>query len=486
MMKNKAISILLCILLCLTGMIQVSSFTTETVETAFTVEMAVPTSIIVGDITKVTLTLGNITTPLSGVEFIFTYDENFLTPVITENANEEMNAFMVKTPPNGWEQVCHYHAETASYSLRFVADDSGTDDVNLIRTSSDFIIEIPFIVTKAGGFNLTVKNNGIFGFDMNTSLLQGLGGTLAATATENINRFNVDIIMPDPVFQGCTTNITITLTNDSDTSGLLAAEFKLYFGNGVEPVVTENDTAQMNTFLTSTPNSSWEQVCSLDEAYDYYTVRLAASNAGTVDTELLHINDKIILTIPFLITGEIDSTSSFIVPTESCIAVNNITKTIAGHGDSTFFSIQKSTNIQLILGSTKTLYESAGEKYSSGFNDNTEVSEMLLQFSNTGLIVRNASGTIITSGICMTGYTLSFYSGDTLLDSVTIIIEGDINGDGKITAVDYLFVKRAFMGTITLNETQLQAAYLKNTTSVTAATYLMIKRHVLGTYNLYA
>jgi len=67
----------------------------------------------------------------------------------------------------------------------------------------------------------------------------------------------------------------------------------------------------------------------------------------------------------------------------------------------------------------------------------------------------------------------------------TIVIKGDINGDGKIGVVDYLYTKRAFMGTIILSETQLKAACLGGTELPTSSDYLKIKRHLIGTYNIF-
>lgn len=59
---------------------------------------------------------------------------------------------------------------------------------------------------------------------------------------------------------------------------------------------------------------------------------------------------------------------------------------------------------------------------------------------------------------------------------------GDVNGNGKIDAQDYVMVKRAVFGTYTLGSSQVKAADVNGDGLVNAKDYLMIKRHVLGTY----
>lgn len=79
-------------------------------------------------------------------------------------------------------------------------------------------------------------------------------------------------------------------------------------------------------------------------------------------------------------------------------------------------------------------------------------------------------------------------TGDTVTadnQTLVIIIRGDISGDGKVDTKDYLFAKRAFLGTYSLSAVQLKAACLEGTPLPTSKDYLMIKRHYLGTYNLH-
>lgn len=101
------------------------------------------------------------------------------------------------------------------------------------------------------------------------------------------------------------------------------------------------------------------------------------------------------------------------------------------------------------------------------------------QFTNNGV---SFDKTAIGTGCKV---TISDGNGG-IADSLTIVVLGDLSGDGKVNALDYLSVKRAFLGTMTLTDAQLCAGCLSGGTRITATDYLKIKRHFLGTFNIYA
>ncbi len=59
------------------------------------------------------------------------------------------------------------------------------------------------------------------------------------------------------------------------------------------------------------------------------------------------------------------------------------------------------------------------------------------------------------------------------------VVLGDLNGDGEISAVDYLLCKRHVLGTGLLSGPYLQAAQISGSDDVSAVDYLLIKKHVL-------
>lgn len=61
------------------------------------------------------------------------------------------------------------------------------------------------------------------------------------------------------------------------------------------------------------------------------------------------------------------------------------------------------------------------------------------------------------------------------------VLRGDVNGDGKITAKDYLLAQRIVLGTYTPTPAELKRCDIDGDGKVTARDYLLIKRTVLGT-----
>lgn len=69
-------------------------------------------------------------------------------------------------------------------------------------------------------------------------------------------------------------------------------------------------------------------------------------------------------------------------------------------------------------------------------------------------------------------------------DRATIIIDGDVNGDGDINVIDYIMVKRQVVGTYTIPGKSFKAAAISDGSKVQTVDYIKVKRHVLNTYNI--
>ena len=68
------------------------------------------------------------------------------------------------------------------------------------------------------------------------------------------------------------------------------------------------------------------------------------------------------------------------------------------------------------------------------------------------------------------------------LPAAPAVLYGDINGDGRITTLDYAMLKRYVMKKLALTETQLLGADANRDGRVNALDYALLKRHVLKTY----
>lgn len=85
-----------------------------------------------------------------------------------------------------------------------------------------------------------------------------------------------------------------------------------------------------------------------------------------------------------------------------------------------------------------------------------------------------------TSAILFTGDKITVTSGSDT-KTYTVVIYGDVNGDGKISSLDYVRVKNSIMGTTSLSGAYKLAADVNKDNSVKATDYVKIKNHIMGT-----
>ena len=78
-----------------------------------------------------------------------------------------------------------------------------------------------------------------------------------------------------------------------------------------------------------------------------------------------------------------------------------------------------------------------------------------------------------------TGYTIEVFDG-TEVKTYTVVIKGDVNGDGKIDVSDLAAVKLALTGEAPLEGAYKQAALSGYEKEISVMSYVRIKRHILG------
>ena len=81
---------------------------------------------------------------------------------------------------------------------------------------------------------------------------------------------------------------------------------------------------------------------------------------------------------------------------------------------------------------------------------------------------------IILAAVCM----LSVFSFNVSAAKEEVL--GDVNGDGKIKAVDYSLLKQAVLGMKTLTDAQFARGDVTGDGKLSALDYTLVKRHVLG------
>jgi hypothetical protein len=118
--------------------------------------------------------------------------------------------------------------------------------------------------------------------------------------------------------------------------------------------------------------------------------------------------------------------------------------------------------------------------------ENTTVNNLLKQFENEVLEVVDGKGTVISgSSLVGTGAKINLYENGKLLDSVTVVILGDTDGNGIIDTTDIVRVKAAFLGTFNLNAAEYIAADVDKNGIIDTTDYMRVKSHFLDSYDLY-
>lgn len=123
-----------------------------------------------------------------------------------------------------------------------------------------------------------------------------------------------------------------------------------------------------------------------------------------------------------------------------------------------------------------------GSTYISKIAAGTTVSQLLNGMNDWQYIqIRRANGVVATATETVkTGFTVCLMHGSTLKQSLTVVVTGDANGDGKITASDYVNVKFDVLGKTKLNGAYSVAADINGDGKITATDYVNIKFHVLN------
>jgi hypothetical protein len=118
----------------------------------------------------------------------------------------------------------------------------------------------------------------------------------------------------------------------------------------------------------------------------------------------------------------------------------------------------------------------------------TTVNALLAQLENQSLlqVVDGAGAVLSGSSIVSTGACVNLYSDGVLMDSVTVAVLADLDGNGEIDSTDYLRIKSSFLNRYAMSTAEQAAADVDGDGSITTTDYLRIKEYFLGTYDLEA
>lgn len=123
-------------------------------------------------------------------------------------------------------------------------------------------------------------------------------------------------------------------------------------------------------------------------------------------------------------------------------------------------------------------------KYLMGFSVGSNINQITNKIGSSAIVtIKDASGKVVTSEIIKTGYSVTIKTKDEEKTLKTVVY-GDVNGDGKITAVDYVAIKNYIMKRNNLDNVYKEAADVDKNGSITAVDYVRVKNNIMGSYTI--
>ena len=135
----------------------------------------------------------------------------------------------------------------------------------------------------------------------------------------------------------------------------------------------------------------------------------------------------------------------------------------------------------------ETLKVNEDNGYVSKIEPNTKTSSIFdkMEYNKDkfDVVIKNINGKVISDDdLIGTGTTISLVSKDSReeIQTFTVIIYGDVNGDGKISAVDYTLIKNHIMDIKKINNVyQCEGANVNKDSKISAVDYTLIKNHIM-------
>ena len=121
-------------------------------------------------------------------------------------------------------------------------------------------------------------------------------------------------------------------------------------------------------------------------------------------------------------------------------------------------------------------------KLFSGFDEKTDCSRYAELFDpQYNIKLLGSNGFTKTSGYIATGdrFVLLDADGD-IIDTITVVVTGDVTGDGRINAADYIAQRRSILGTTNLEIANQTAADVNGNGKIQANDYIKLRRYILG------
>lgn len=143
-------------------------------------------------------------------------------------------------------------------------------------------------------------------------------------------------------------------------------------------------------------------------------------------------------------------------------------------------TVDPDKNNFIILKSDSSLnYDELG--YLRRIDLNTTVDEIKDQFTNDNLYFYDINGNVLDdTDLIGTGTQIKLFNGDEVVDTKTVVITGDMTGDGLINNRDVAMMNKTLIGTVEAEEYQMLAIDVNGDGSVNNRDAAMVARYLVG------
>ena len=148
----------------------------------------------------------------------------------------------------------------------------------------------------------------------------------------------------------------------------------------------------------------------------------------------------------------------------------------------TYEQYKKTDNIEITVNKLTNSEKIVIEDYkeTNGVISNFERETKLEEFKKHIKVTGNLKVKVNTENIVGSKTTVEVYRGDDLIQTYTCELYGDINGDGKISAMDYMLIKNKIMEVKNITgDIEKEVADVNNDDKISALDYMLIKNDIL-------
>ena len=167
---------------------------------------------------------------------------------------------------------------------------------------------------------------------------------------------------------------------------------------------------------------------------------------------------------------------------------------VSKHDPSIYYSIVVNVMSKKIISSTYDIYRNDKDtpeedktlEYIIGLEAKVTAKDFISKLDNEPTMIKvTDSNGIQTDGdiVIGTGFKVQLVYDETLLDELTIIVRGDLTGDGQINNTDYVKLKNYILKKTTFNEIEMKAGDLTQSNTIVTTDYVKMKNYILKKIN---